>query len=1064
MEKNVRWVLVALMGVGALGAAPAGKIDPAPGSAVVLLGGGHGERLLHDPTFETELQRRFAGRNLVVRNMCDDGDTPGYRDHSGRNSPYAFPGAEKWYPLSKSKDAWGSGQAGSGFARTPDQWLAAVKADVVLAWFGYGESFAGAAGVAAFRGELTAWLDHMATQKPNGTSTPRIVLVAPPALEGWFSTLELAHVEGVNRNLALYAGVMREVAAARGLGFVDLHALSLKAYDAEEEARRRGDLNFRREPLTSDGMRWNAAGHRLFGTALVDAVFVPGAPRGDATAVAAAVSDKDWHWEKLHKVPNGVHAHGRRHRPFGPDNYPAELAKLEALVANRDRAIWAAATGAKIDLAAADAGTPGLPEVKTNYTPANAKNGRPNYLGEAESLAALTLAPGYKAQLFASEASFPDLINPVRVRFDRRGRLWVATMPSYPQWRPGDARPDDKILILEDTDGDGRADKQTVFARGLHLPLSFEFAPQGVYVAQGQHLVLLRDMNGDGRADRPEIVLSGFDDHDTHHAISAFASDPSGAFYLSEGTFLHSHVETPWGVVRSTNGGFFRYEPRTGRLERTARLSIPNPWGVAFDAYGQDFFLDTSDPGLRWMAPARLAVPFGEFAPLPRDLAPREQRVRPTAGLEFVSSRHFPDEVQGDVLLNNTIGFLGAKQHAVAEDGTGYRLTYRQDLYRSSDGNFRPVAMEFAPDGSLYVADWHNALIGHMQHSARDPLRDKTHGRIYRITYPARPLVNPVPVAGAPAEALLQNLRLPELRTRERTRLELRSQSAVEVHRALRRWLEGLEGDDPETERLRLEAFWVKWGNGWVDLEMARELLQARDHRVRAAVVRALRHAGSRRADAGTLVTQAASDPHGRVRLEAVVASTWFEPEVTRAVLAAARKQPVDDWLRPVVEAAEAYLKGGSVAEVPVARAASDLKGEEARLFELGAEVYRREAHCITCHQADGQGLPAAQFPPLAKSIWVTGRPERLIRLTLHGLMGPIEVNGVKYPGQVPMTAFKGLSDREIAGVLTYVRNSFGNRATAITPEQVARERAATKDQQGFLVPADLLREFPDGR
>ena len=1052
MEINARWVVAALMGVTALGAAPAGRIDPAPGSRIVLVGGGQGERLMQDPTFETELQRRFAGRDLAVRNMCDDGDTPGYRDHSGRNSPHAFPGAEKWHPLSKAKDFWGSGHAGSGFAKTPDQWLAGEKADIVLAWFGYGESFAGPAGVDAFRGELTAWLDHMAAQKPNGKSAPRIVLVAPSALEERSAPQGIAAARAANANLALYAGVMRELAAARGLGYADLLALSREAFAAS------------REPLTRDGVRWNERGHARLAPALVGAIFAAGSPRGDAKAVAKAVSDKDWHWEKLHKVPNGVHAHGRRHNPFGPGNFPAELAKLEALVAIRDRAIWAAAKGERFDVAAADAGTPVLPEVKTNYNPANAKNGRPNYLGEAESLAALTLAPGYKAQLFASEVTFPDLINPVRVTFDTRGRLWVATMPSYPQWRPGDARPDDKILILEDTDGDGRADKQTIFARGLHLPLSFAFAPEGVYVAQSQHLVLLRDTDGDGRADRSETMLSGFDDHDTHHAISAFASDPSGAFYLAEGTFLHSHVETPRGVVRSTNGGFFRYDPRTGRLERTARLSIPNPWGVAFDAYGQDFFLDTSDPNLRWMAPATLAVPFGEFAPLPRNLVPKEQMVRPTAGLEFVSSRHFPDEVQGDVLLNNSIGFLGAKQHAVAEDGTGWRLTHRQDLYRSSDGNFRPVAMEFAPDGSLYVADWHNALIGHMQHSARDPLRDKTHGRIYRITYPARPLVKPAAVAGAPVGALLENLRLPEQRTRERSRLELRGRQPAEVQAALGRWLAGLDAKDPAVERLRLEGLWVSWGIGRVDAALLRTLLQAQDHRVRAAAVRVLRYVADEVPDAGALLAKAGSDPHGRVRLEAVAASTWMAPEVTRAVLAEARRQPLDDWLKPVVEVAETYLKGGSVAEAPVAKVTTDLKGEEARLFELGAEVYRREAHCVTCHQADGQGLPAAQFPPLARSSWVTGRPERLIRLTLHGLMGPIEVNGVKYPGQVPMTAFKGLSDQEIAGVLTYVRNSFGNKAPAITPAQVARERAATKDQQGFMVPADLLREFPDGR
>ena len=169
-------------------------------------------------------------------------------------------------------------------------------------------------------------------------------------------------------------------------------------------------------------------------------------------------------------------------------------------------------------------------------------------------------------------------------------------MPSYPHYRPGDPRPDDKLLILEDTDGDGKADHQTVWADGLHLPMGFEFAPEGVYLSQGINLVLLTDTDGDDRADRREVVLSGFDDHDTHHAIGAYCADPSGAILMCEGTFLRSSVETAYGTVRGTNGGFFRFAPQRRHLERHAQLSIPNPWGIAFDDWGQHFFLHTSGP------------------------------------------------------------------------------------------------------------------------------------------------------------------------------------------------------------------------------------------------------------------------------------------------------------------------------------------------------------------------------------------------------------------------------------------------------------------------------------
>jgi mono/diheme cytochrome c family protein/glucose/arabinose dehydrogenase len=1034
---------------GGLALSAAERITPAAGATISLIGGGQGERLFRSPTFEVEVQRRFAPQRLVIRNMCDDGDTAGYRVHSGRASPFAFPEAAQFHHLSTTKDDFGSGEGGSGFAETPDQWLTRVKTEVIIAWFGYGESFAGPAGLPAFRAELEAWLDHTAKQDYSGKGAPRVVLLSPQAIEDRSAELGTPDGKAANANLALYSQAIAEIAAKRDLLFVDLFTAS------------QGWFKDAHEPLTSDGMLLMARGQELQGKFLADAIFTAGTPTAATPRIVAAVEDKNWYWEKLFKVPNGVHVFGQRHKPFGPDNYPDEMAKLDELVKIRDQAVWAATNGETFDEAAADAATHPLPVVKTNYDAKNIKNGSPTYLPGAEAVKTLTVPPGYKVELFASEEQFPDLAKPVHMSFDNRGRLWVAVMPSYPHWQPGDPKPDDKLLILEDTDGDGKADKETVFARGLMLPLSFEFEPEGVYVGQSSHLVLLRDRDGDDHADVQETVFSGFDDHDTHHAINAFCADPSGAVYFGEGTFLHSDIETVYGTVRSSNGGFFRFAPQRHQLERTVRVKIPNPWGIAFDAYGQDYFAETSDPNVRWMSPSTMAVPYGEFAPMAPNLVPKEQMVRPTAGLEFVSSRHFPDEVQGDLLLNNCIGFLGTKQHAVSEDGTGFKLTFRQNLLQSSDGNFRPVDMEFAPDGSLYVIDWHNVLIGHMQHSARDPLRDHSHGRIYRITYPSRPLVKPAQVAGASIDTLFDNLTLPEYRTRYRTRRELRGRPAAEVLAGLQRFLARLDPKDPQLEHHQLEGLWVSWGLDRVDAPLLRRLLQAKDHRVRAAAVRVLRYNGHRIPDQAALLLAAAGDAHGRVRLEAVNAGSWLGKEEGLKILAMARTKEVDAWQQPVYAAVETFLNGGTTVAEAKPAVATTLTGEAKRLFTLGSEVYRREGHCITCHQPDGQGLPAAQFPPIAKSPWVQGNPERLIRLAMNGLLGPIEVNGTKYQGQVPMTQFRGLSDDELAGVLTFVRNSFGNQASPVSPDQVKAVRAATKDQTGFLNPADLLKQFP---
>ena len=1030
-----------------------GTLDLAEGARVVLLGNGLGSRMMAFGYFEAEVQRRFAGKRLFIRNMCDEGNTPGFRPHSGRPSPWAFPGAEAFYPpLSEAKDRWRSGHTGVGDYDSPDEWLARLKPDVLLAFFGFSESFRGVAGLDQFKEELNAFVEHTKGQRYNGRQSPQLALVSPIAFEDLSETHGTPDGTVANANLALYTAAMEEVAMKKGTVFVNLFAVSQDWY-AESD-----------QPLTRDGALLTDAGYRKLAPVLAQSLFGTESHAGtDAPGerLLSAVREKNWMWHKHYKIPNGVHVYGRRNRPFGPDNYPHELKKLEEMTAIRDEAIWAVLEGRHFDVVAADAKTHPLPPIETNFRPGRRKTGSLEYRYGDDALSSLTVAPGYKIELFASEQQFAHLANPVQMSFDNRGRLWIATMPTYPHYQPGDPKPDDKLIILEDTDRDGKADRETVFADGLHLPTGFEFAPEGVYVAQGTHLVLLSDTDGDDRMDRKEIVFSGFDDHDTHHVISAFCADPSGAIFMGEGTFLHSNVETAYGTIRSSNGGFFRYSPQRRHLERSARLSIPNPWGTAFDEWGQPFFLDTSDPNMRWMTPGTVKVRYGEFAPNPPSLIEESQRVRPTSGLEFVSSRHFPDDVQGDVLLHNTIGFLGTKQHKIVDEGTGYSSQFRQDLLTCSDGNFRPVDLEFAPDGSLYLLDWHNVLVGHMQHSARDPLRDHVHGRVYRITYPGRPLVTPAEVADASIPVLLENLKLPEYRTRYRTRRELRGRAPEDVTRALRNWVAGLSAEDPKREHHMLEALWVSWGMNAVDASLLRRLLRAEDFRVRAAAVRVLRYSGHQVPDQPSLLRAAVEDEHGRVRLEAIAAASWLQPNRALPIIEATASREIDDWIRPVYEAGLATLRGASIAAVPepeVAAPTGVLEGEARDLYVKGAVVYRREGHCITCHQENGQGLPAAQFPPLAETQWVNGDPERLIKLTLHGLFGPITVKGKNYPGLVPMTPFKGLSNEEIAAVLTYVRNTFGNRAEPILPSAVKRVREATVDQRGFMQPADLLK------
>ncbi len=1014
------------------------KIPVSDGERIVLIGSGMASRMVKFGHFETETYLNFPDKNLIIRNMGDEGNTPGFRPHPGRDYEFhfAFSGAKEVVKKEFRVDS-----NSKGHFESPDQWLTRLRADTIIAFFGYNSSFDGPEGIARFKREFEGFVTHTLGMRYNGYSPPKLVVVSPNAFEKQNRDYEGPDGDAINRNLALYSKAMAEVASSAGAHFVDAFEASQQWYGGSA-------------PLTIDGIQLNDQGYRKLAGFLVDSIFERGRSiEGLRDQVLSAVGEKNWAWANYFKMPNGVHVYGQRYNPFGPQNYPHELRKTEEMTAARDQAIWAVLNGHSFDLAAADAQTHSLPPVPTNYTP-SAKNGTTEYLTGEQSEARITAAEGYRMELFASEADFPDLANPCQISFDNKGRLWVTTMPSYPHYRIGDPKPSDKILILEDTDGDGKADRQTVFADDLHIPIGFEIAPEGVYVSQSDSLVLLKDLDGDDRYDEMEYLFSGFDDHDTHHAISAFSADPSGAIMMCEGLFLHTNVETVYGPVRGTSGGFYRYDPKRRKLTRHSQVNIPNPWGVAFDDFGQSFFLHTSNTTLSWMPPGSVKPVYGYNMLAPQILT--GSFVRPTSGLEFVSSSHFPDEVQGDILFNNCIGFLGAKQHQILEDGTGFTAKFRHNLFSSEDRNFRPVDLEFAPDGSLYVADWHNVLIGHMQHNARDPHRDHAHGRIYRVTYPSRPLIKPAKIHGATISELLENLKHSQARTRYRTRRELRGRAAESVLPAVKAW-----AARQSSESLKLEALWVTWGHDAIDEGLLRQLLRSEDHRIRSAAVYALRHNTHRIADHVALLEAAAGDAHGRVRLEALVAGSWLSPEVGLPIVEKVKDHGFDiEASQYSYEVARAGLLGLPVPESATEKNRREGAAAQSDFLKLGQEVYLRDGHCGTCHQEDGKGLVEAGFPPLAGTKWVNGDKETLIKITLKGLAGPIEVNGHQYPGHVPMTGFEGLlSDSEVAAVLTYVRQSFGNEASPVNEAEIKAVREKYLDVNGPLDASTLSIE-----
>ncbi|MCA9132901.1 MAG: HEAT repeat domain-containing protein, partial [Planctomycetales bacterium] len=274
------------------------------------------------------------------------------------------------------------------------------------------------------------------------------------------------------------------------------------------------------------------------------------------------------------------------------------------------------------------------------------------------------------------------------------------------------------------------------------------------------------------------------------------------------------------------------------------------------------------------------------------------KRTRPSAACELVSSRHFPPEVQGNFLLTNCIGDRAVLNHQVRDHGSGFQGEEISPLVSCEDGNFRPVDLQFAPDGSLYIVDWHNALIGHLQHNLREPNRDHSHGRIWRITYPGRPLLQPPQIADAPLDALLDLLKAPEDRTRYAVRRELAQRDSQAVLMAATKWAASLDAGDADREHHLLEALWVYQTHNTVPPDLLRQLLNAEDYRARAAAVRVLSFWLDRVEAPLDLLRPRVVDPHPRVRLEAVRALSFMDGDDAAEVALEVLNHDMDDYLQ----------------------------------------------------------------------------------------------------------------------------------------------------------------------
>ncbi len=352
-------------------------------------------------------------------------------------------------------------------------------------------------------------------------------------------------------------------------------------------------------------------------------------------------------------------------------------------------------------------------------------------------LAQFELADGYNVNLFASEED--GIANPIAMRWDAAGRLWVLTTLAYAQVEPG-GKPNDQLLILEDTDGDGRVDKTEIWADGLAMPTGFALGHGGVYLAEGEGLFFLSDADGDGKADTRKQVLTGFGTGDTHQNINSLSWGPAGDLWFTQGLHNFSRVETPWGIVRGEEAGFWRLRIRDLKLEPfcMGSMASQNPWGLGWDRWGA-MFLKSNNTQLGYVSPG--IIPTNHHQELMRRATVAATPGK-SMGCEVVESSHLP-ELRDHVLI---AGYFANRVTAfpLIEDGAGFQKTEGQTLLLSKHTSFRPVEVKVGPDGGIYVADWFNPIIGHYQASLRHPDRDRVHGRVWRVTRKGRePVVAP---------------------------------------------------------------------------------------------------------------------------------------------------------------------------------------------------------------------------------------------------------------------------------------------------------------------------------
>ena len=509
----------------------------------------------------------------------------------------------------------------------------------------------------------------------------------------------------------------------------------------------------------------------------------------------------------------------------------------------------------------------------------------------AEAVRRMTVPEGFAVEVVAAE---PNLVNPVAMTFDERGRAWITESLEYPRREPGKGR--DRIKVLEDTDGDGVADKFTVFAEGLNIPSGIAVGYGGVWVANAPDILFLQDTDGDGVADRTEVVVTGFGRSDTHELPNSLTWGPDGWLYGWNGVFNPAHIQHRGQEFQFTCA-IFRIHPRTREFEVFCE-GVSNPWGIAWNEDGEAFASACVIDHLWHLTETgyyrRQGGPYPPFTWFSESIVDHNHQKAAYCGIHYFDSDAYPEKFRGRLYMGNIHGG-GINVDTLKRDGSTYRGESAPDFLAANDAWFMPVVQKTGPDGSLYVLDWYDRYHCY-QDANRDPAGiDRLKGRLYRVRYRDTPRAPKFDLANESDIQLIERLRSPNVFFRDTAQRLLTERGNPKTLASLR----SLVLDPGVPRKARMHGLWVLVSAGPLDAAFHKALLAHDDHAFRAWGVRA---AGNRKAVEPSIrdaVVKLAADSDPAVPLQVAIACNKLEGVDAVPVLVEVLSRCGDDVLIP---------------------------------------------------------------------------------------------------------------------------------------------------------------------